>query len=296
MKASGLLSSLLTCLLLFTTLSAAWPWPEFLEEKAHALMKRQEEKPTSTTANKSTQKSASAAQASKTNDSAPTAPASETGKASASASGTAAASASGSEASQSGASKTGGSKTTHKPSKSTAVDPRLPPGGVSMITPAALAGQQYYKVGDYVTFAWNYTSLSNTPSAIDVLASCSLNSATYTIAGNISVEETQSLIWDTGASQTNTQPFPVASYTLIIHDSSQDVDAVPAAGDLGSYNQYVFGMYTGQPYVPLNEFRCATCSGAMSIHEKQAFGVLLFTSLVTVLSFTWFANGFGLFA
>ena len=294
MKANGILSSLLTCLLLFATLSAAWPWPEFLEEKAHALMRRQEEKPTTTAANKSTQQSASTAQAS------------ETGKAAASASGTAAASASGSEASQSGASKTGasktggsktgGSKTTDKNSKSTAVDPRLPPGGVSMITPAALAGQQYYKVGDYVTFAWNYTSLSNTPSAIDVLASCSLNSATYTIAGNVSVEETQSLIWDTGASQTNTQPFPVASYNLIIHDSSQDIDAVPSAGDLGSYNQYVFGMYTGQPYVPLNEFRCATCSGAMSIHEKQAFGVLLFTSLVTVLSFTWFANGFGLFA
>lgn len=38
-----------------------------------------------------------------------------------------------------------------------AIDPRLPPGGVSMITPAATDGMTFVKVGDYVTFIWNYT-------------------------------------------------------------------------------------------------------------------------------------------
>jgi hypothetical protein len=164
-----------------------------------------------------------------------------------------------------------------------------------MVTPAVIEGPQYYKVGDYVTFQWNYTSLSVTPSAIDVLASCSLNSATYTIAANMSVEETGSVVWDTGNTATMTNPYPVASYTLLIYDAAKDYTDAPSAGFLGAYNQYQFGMYTGQPYVPLNEFRCATCSGALSIHERQAIGILAVTSIFTVLSFTWFANGFGLF-
>lgn len=281
MRATGLLQSLLALVFLFSTLSTA-TWADSLLHEVDALIvKRQNQQTTAKPSPGSTKGSSAAASTG----------AQASGTAAASASGTAAASASGT-----GNSNHNGTKTTHKPSKSTAVDPRLPPGGVSMITPAAIDGSQYFRVGQYVTFAWNYTSLSNTPSAIDVLASCSLNSATYTIAANMSVEATQTLVWDTGASETISNPFPVATYTLIIHDSSQDIDTVPSAGDLGSYDQYQFGMYTGQPYTPLNEFRCATCSGAMSLHEKQAMGVLLATSVITVLSFTWFANGFGLFA
>lgn len=114
-----------------------------------------------------------------------------------------------------------------------------------MITPAAIDGVQYYKVGDQITFKWNYTSLSVTPSAIDVLASCSMNAATYTISSNMSVEETGAVTWDTGEYQsTATNPFPVASYTLIIHDAAKDVTDVASAGYLNAYSQYVFGMYT----------------------------------------------------
>lgn len=96
-----------------------------------------------------------------------------------------------------------------------------------------------------MTFKWNYTSLSITPSAIDVLASCALNSATYTIAANMSVEETAAVTWDTGDfDATATNPFVVASYTLIVHDAAKDVTDVPSAGELGAYAQFVFGMYT----------------------------------------------------
>ena len=278
MKAAGLFQSVVAFFLLFATLSAA-TWADSLFEGVDGLiLRRQNAKATSAAASGT---AANTAAASGTEQNSAAASASET--AAASATGTAAASGSGTDASSHK-----GSKTTGKASKSTAVDPRLPPGGVAMITPSPFDGEQYYKVGDYVTFAWNYTSLSNTPSAIDVIASCSLNSATYTIAANMSVDATATLVWDTGASETISNPFPVATYTLIIHDSSLDADAVASAGDLGAYNQYQFGMYTGQPYTPLSEFRCATCSSAVSLHEKQAMGVLLVTSLVTILSFTWF--------
>jgi len=137
-----------------------------------------------------------------------------------------------------------------------------------------------------------------TPSAIDVLASCAINQATYTISANMSVQETGGAVtWDTGEMfATATNPFPVASYTLIIHDSSQDITDVPSAGFLAAYEQYIFGMYTRQPYTPLNEFKCATCNGALSAHEKQALGVILTTAAITIMSFTWFANGFGVFS
>ncbi|RMZ77015.1 hypothetical protein DV738_g4559, partial [Chaetothyriales sp. CBS 135597] len=190
--------------------------------------------------------------------------------------------------------KSSSTKTSSKAKTTTAIDPRLPPGGVAMISPAITEGAQYYKVGDYVTFEWNYTSLSVTPSAIDVLASCSLNSATYTIAANMSVSETGRVIWDTGNTATLSNPYPVATYTLVIHDAAKEPTDVASAGYLGAYNQYTFGMYTGQPYVKLDQYQCATCNGALSMHERQLLGVVGFTALVTLFSFTWFANGFGL--
>jgi len=165
------------------------------------------------------------------------------------------------------------------------------------MTPALIDGPQYYKVGEFVTFVWNYTSLSVTPTAIDVLASCSANAQTYTLTSNMSIEATGAFTWDTGEQYaTATNPFPVASYTLIIHDSSKDITDVPSAGFLAAFEQYVFGMYTPQAYTPLNEFTCATCNGALSAHEKQALGVILMTAAITVMSFTWFANGFGVFS
>lgn len=122
-----------------------------------------------------------------------------------------------------------------------------------MVTPAAIAAASYYKIGDYVTFAWNYTSLSVTPSAIDILASCSLNQQTYTLALNQSVQQTGAVTWDTGAYQASaTVPLLTASYTLIIYDASEDTTTVPSAGYLAVQDQFQFGMYSPQPYTPLN--------------------------------------------
>jgi len=281
MRASGLVNTLLAFVLLFTTVSASWWSP--LEE--NALVGRQNDDDNTSSGNNDNDQTTSGDSASRTatdEDSSASASNSDSQETdSESASGT---------GSRSGS----GSRTTSSRTRTTNVDPRLPAGGVELITPAATACSQYYKVGDTITFEWNYTSLSNTPSAIDIFATCSLNQATYTISSNMSVEETGKVLWDTGDSANVSAPFPVATYTLFIHDAARDPTQVASAGDLGVFNQFRFGMYTPQPYTPLNEFKCSTCSAALSLYEQQALGVLGVTAVVTVLSFSWFANGFGL--
>jgi hypothetical protein len=122
-----------------------------------------------------------------------------------------------------------------------------------MVTPAAIAGAQYFKIGDHVTFAWNYTSLSVTPSYIDVMASCSMNSHMYTIASNQTIDPTGAVTWDTGDYQaTATVPLLTETYTLVVMDAQQDISASPKAGYLGVSDQYTFGMYVPQAYTPLN--------------------------------------------
>jgi hypothetical protein len=133
----------------------------------------------------------------------------------------------------------------------TVFDPRDPAGGISMITPNIMSGAQYYKVGDWIHFAWNYTSLQATPTAINVVATCSQNQATYTLAMNQSVGETGEVYWDTGAYQESASiPLLTNQYTLIVWDAAQPMTATPRAGYLGSYQQFTFGMYTPQPYTP----------------------------------------------
>ncbi|KAL8702809.1 MAG: hypothetical protein Q9201_004025 [Fulgogasparrea decipioides] len=234
----------------------------------------------------------------------------------AAASGTAAAPSKGAARTKSGttkAAKTGAKKTKAAATKTSSVDNRLPPGGVNMVTPSALAQTSYYKVGDYVTFGWNYTSLSVKPAKIDVYVSCAANSATYTISNNATFEPTGKVVWDTKPEASGTAPLLTETYTLVIHDASKDITAVPVAGHLDTYDQFFFGMYTPQPYTPLSGktspcyprdhihpdipatdgWRCATCSGALSSTDLQALKFMLGMCIITVLSFTWFAGGFG---
>ncbi|KAL8967271.1 MAG: hypothetical protein Q9197_005520 [Variospora fuerteventurae] len=215
------------------------------------------------------------------------------------ASGEATASSRGDASTRSGATratKTGSEKTTSAPTRTQSVDPRLPPGGVNMITPSALAQTSYYKVSDYVTFGWNYTSLSVKPSKIDVYISCATNSATYTILSNATFEPTQEVIWDTKPEATGTAPLLTDMYTLIVKDASEESTAIPQAGHLGTYNQFTFGMYVPQAYTALKDgWKCATCSGAMSSMDLHALRFMLGMCVITVFSFTWFTGGFGAF-
>ncbi|KAF2795276.1 hypothetical protein K505DRAFT_416571 [Melanomma pulvis-pyrius CBS 109.77] len=171
----------------------------------------------------------------------------------------------------------------------------LPAGGISMITPAAIAGPQYYKVGDWVTLAWNYTSLSITPSAIDIMATCTANQATYTLAVNQTVEKTGgAILWDTGAYQSSASiPLLTETYTLMIYDSESSPSAAPKPGYLGLANGFIFGMYTPQPYVPWSEFKCANCNSGLSAFETLTLKALLITSGTTIFSLLYFAASFG---
>lgn len=122
-----------------------------------------------------------------------------------------------------------------------------------MIEPPALAQASYYKIGDFVTFKWNYTSLSVTPTGINVVASCSVNNHEYTITANETVHETGSVIWDTAAYQANaTVPLLTETYALLVYDVDREPTDVAPAGYLGSFNNFMFGMYTPQPYTPLS--------------------------------------------
>jgi hypothetical protein len=190
--------------------------------------------------------------------------------------------------------KESGSKTTKKPSKSTSFDPRLPAGGITMVTPDALAGSQFYKVGDWITFAWNYTSLSVTPTAIDVLASCTANQATYTIAVNMSASETK-VLWNTGETPQGQAPFLTENYKLLIYDSNLTATAAPRAGYLGAFSAFTFGMYLPQPYTSLQDgWTCPNCNSALSHLERMTLSTMLFTCGTTVGSLLYFTYQFGL--
>lgn len=182
-------------------------------------------------------------------------------------------------------------------SGTTSFDNRIPAGGISMITPAVTLGQQYFKIGDYVTFGWNYTSLEATPTAVNIMATCTANKQLYTIQMNQTVaNNTGKVVWDTGSYQATAvqNPLLTQTYTLIIFDSESSISATAQPGYLAVYSQYTFGMYSPQSYTPLGDFKCVTCSSGLSDIEQKTLGIIIGTSLITFLSFTWFVGGLGI--
>jgi hypothetical protein len=160
-----------------------------------------------------------------------------------------------------------------------------------MQTPGPLSGSQYYKIGDWVTFGWNYTSLKVSPTAVNVVASCATNNEIYTITSNMSVSETGAVLWDTAPFLATATPLLTSTYTLIVYDAAKPITAAPSSGYLAPFGQFVFGMYLGQPYQDLSGFTCATCSAANSLLDPKALRFLLGMAAITVASFTWFAAG-----
>ncbi|CAF9925913.1 MAG: hypothetical protein ALECFALPRED_003249 [Alectoria fallacina] len=285
------LSHLLLTLFLLTSITSAWPWPPSYKDIEGLILRRQDDSKSDTT---STSSSASPSKtsdaASKTTDSDSK---SDSKSNSNSATGTAAsktAKASNTAAATSGAAASA-SGTQEAAATTQSVNPVLPAGGVNMITPSALAQTTYYKIGDYVSFAWNYTSLSITPSKVDVLVSCSANSATYTLQNNASFEKTGSVVWDTSPDITGTAPLLTETYTLVIYDAQEAITEVASAGKLGVSDDFTFGMYIPQMYTPLADWTCAVCSAALSDTERQALKFMFGMCIVTVLSFTWFVSG-----
>lgn len=112
-----------------------------------------------------------------------------------------------------------------------------------MVTPGPFDPSTYVKIGANATFAWNYTSLEITPTAVDVVAYCSKNDHYYTIASNQSVQETGSAVWDTNPYKTASVRLLVEHYTLIVHDSKRGPTDPAPAGELGVSRPFIFGVY-----------------------------------------------------
>lgn len=298
-------SNILTSLALLTAVSSAFEWPSLSDGLALAkhevapLFRRQNNNNNNNNNdnnnNNQDQQSSSAAAASSSqgNDNNNN---NNNNKPTATASSSSAANNDGKKTTATGKNGDDNKKTTTQQETTKTFDPRLPAGGVSMVTPNIMSGAQYYKIADYVTFAWNFTSLSVTPTALDIMATCTTNSALYTIAVNQTVAgKTQAVTWDTGEYQsTATIPLLVATYTLLIYDADSSISATPQAGYLGVYDQFTFGMYTPQPYTPMADFVCATCNSANSMMDRHTWKFLLGMAAMTVLSFGWFAGVAGL--
>ncbi|KAI1847741.1 hypothetical protein JX265_009170 [Neoarthrinium moseri] len=170
-----------------------------------------------------------------------------------------------------------------------------PAGGVSMITPATASHTQLYRLGDTITWVWNYTSLQGTPTALDLLVSCSAVTQSWTLTQNMSYEATGSFTWDTNGYQATAveQPLLTQEYTMVLYDADSSVSATAEAGYLGVFNQFTFGLYQPQSYKNLTEWNCVTCSAAMGDLDRQALRFAFGMATLTVLSFTWFVAGFG---
>jgi hypothetical protein len=164
-----------------------------------------------------------------------------------------------------------------------------------MITPATTTGTALYRIGETITWVWNYTSIQGTPTAVDVLVSCSAATETWTLTQNMSYEATGTYTWDTNAyAETAVQsPLLTEEYTLVIFDADSSVSATAEPGYLSVYNGFTFGMYTNRPYKDLGDWKCVTCSAANSDLDRKALRFVVGMAVITVLSFTWFVAGFG---
>jgi len=193
---------------------------------------------------------------------------------------------------------TGGNSTRTSAPKKTEFDPQDPAGGVVMVTPAVTAGYQLYKIGDFVTWGWNYTNLLGTPTAIDLFVKCSKVPQPWTLTQNMSYTEVGSYTWDTEKFQSSNvgNPLLTEQYTLVIADADGGISATPDPGYLAPYSGTYFGLYEPQEYHDTGDgWQCASCSGSNSGLDNRAVGVAVAMSAVTVLSFTWFVAGFGAF-
>lgn len=285
-----------TFLLLLSTFASAWPWPRFLPEMDAIIVRRQD-------ADSSSQSSKPAATptptptsgtAKVTGSNTITTGPSQTGTNSQTGSKTGSATGSGS-ASGSGTKTSSSSKNTK--TNKTSYDPKLPVGAITMLQPPATAAFPIYKIGDYITFGFNYTNVLATPTALNVLASCDRNKETYTIAVNATIKagQTGQVVWDTNGYATNTSPLPLveATYTVIIYDAEGSAnDASNRPGYLAPYTGTKFGIYEKKDYGDdIGPIQCATCSGALSSIERSALTFVFGMGLATVLGFTWFVNG-----
>ncbi|KAG1742742.1 uncharacterized protein EDB91DRAFT_1051686 [Suillus paluster] len=142
-----------------------------------------------------------------------------------------------------------------------------PPGAITITMPP-IQSTSYYKLApsEYITFGWNFSSISVAPTSLTV-AAVGANGYTYPVGPTDGVipGNAQSVVWYPYGYQTADPSLPLvqASYTLHIWGDGGP-SAVPTPGYLAPYSGLVFAIYTPQAYTPLTSgWQCAGCSGAL---------------------------------
>ncbi|BEI84460.1 hypothetical protein CcaverHIS002_0410640 [Cutaneotrichosporon cavernicola] len=162
-------------------------------------------------------------------------------------------------------------------------------GAITMLEPAQTGSVSYYKIApsETITFKWNMTDLYVQPSNLTVVASCSANGNTYPVgptdgAQNVFDGNTTEVHWvPYDWEQVPGQPrFAAASYVLQIWDE-RGPGVARKGGWLSPYSGTKFGMYIPQPYTPLADWTCATCSSAQRLLGQPA-GLSIMTSLIVM--------------
>jgi hypothetical protein len=127
-------------------------------------------------------------------------------------------------------------------------------GGLTITQPPQTA-TSFFKIAQsqYITFAWNFTSLLSTPTHLTVSAACA-NGNTYPVGptNGIIPGTATSVVWDPyGYDQANPNtPLAQASYTLMIWDD-RGPNPPRAPGLLQPNSALTFALYTPQPYTPI---------------------------------------------
>ena len=175
-----------------------------------------------------------------------------------------------------------------------------PAGSVVMLTPAPTEAFPLYKIGDYITWGWNYTNLQATPTAIDLYVKCSKVPQPWTLTQNMTWATKGEYTWDTKAFQTEhvENPLLTEQYTLVIADAETGPSATPEPGYLAPFSGFYFGLYKPMDYQDSGDgWTCASCSGARRATglDVKGLGMALGMCVVKVVRFTWFVVGVGVF-
>ncbi|CAG8660789.1 4363_t:CDS:2 [Funneliformis mosseae] len=162
------------------------------------------------------------------------------------------------------------------------VDPLMPTVQVQITEPKS-AKNILYKIGSNITFEWKYSAnFSVKPKYLIVKAQPSVNLKTfYTIAQNLTVNETQQVIWDTSAESSS---LPMSQYKLLISDE-EGMDAAPKPGGLQPFANLIFGLYQSQEDDP---FSCPSCNNNAA-NSFQIIPLLntIGLTLITIMSFNF---------
>ncbi|KAF9041645.1 hypothetical protein BJ165DRAFT_1416198 [Panaeolus papilionaceus] len=187
------------------------------------------------------------------------------------------------------------SSDTHSPSSTTSgprssisfIPANAAVGGLLFTQPPATV-TSFYKIApsQFITFGWNLTSLSVTPTKLTFSAVCE-NGNTYPVGPTDGVVALSGeVVWDVNSYQVANPDTPLVQAKYTLHVWDERGPNAPRRGGYFQHNSAVqFALYTPQPYTPLTSgWTCAACSGASTYAAHPASISIVITLFITFLS------------